>query len=263
MKSITMHDIIIGNQISYTWSCIMHKHKLVINWFFLKINLISISANSCHKKQLIESLNRTCWYMWQDQGEWVTCRQYSILIFQFKSLVCLKCYILIQIPSQSDIWLQRYEQFFKFKNNIKHKKLSSLLACNSKSIFPTTDSFPLIMSHMKLHWRLSVSRQLGYLVVLLNVRYMRYLNTFGQTLRIKLYQNQLHESDRDRTTHPPPFNFREQVWFSAIFHYFGWQPPPPFWKNKIWICSLAGTSVYRLQYVQNLTHQCEKCNQFY
>ena len=33
--------------------------------------------------------------MWHDQGEWVTCRQYSILIFQHKSLAHLKCYILI------------------------------------------------------------------------------------------------------------------------------------------------------------------------
>ena len=68
--------------------------------------------------------------------------------FKYKPLVNLKCYILIQIPSQLDIWLQRYERFFKFKNNVKHKNLSPLLACNSKSIFPTSDSFPLIMSHM-------------------------------------------------------------------------------------------------------------------
>ena len=86
--------------------------------------------------------------MWHNQGEWVACRQYSILIFEYKSLVHLKCYILIQIPSQSDIWLQRYEQFFQFKNNVKHKNLSPLFACNSKSTFPASDSFPLIMSHM-------------------------------------------------------------------------------------------------------------------
>ena len=86
--------------------------------------------------------------MWYDQGEWITCRQFSILIFQYKSLVHLKCYILIQIPSQSDMWFLRYEQFFNFRNNVKHKNSSPLLACNSKSIFPTSDSFPLIMSHM-------------------------------------------------------------------------------------------------------------------
>ena len=92
-------------------------------------------------------------HMWHDQGEWVTCWQYSIFIFEYKSLVHLKCYILIQIPSQSDIWLQRYEQFFKFKNNVKHTNLSPLLACNSKSIFSTSDSFPVIMSHIITQYR--------------------------------------------------------------------------------------------------------------
>ena len=55
---------------------------------------------------------------------------------------------LIPIPSQSDIWLRGYEQFFHFRNSVKHKNLSPLLACNSTSIFPTSDSFPLIMSHI-------------------------------------------------------------------------------------------------------------------
>ena len=87
-------------------------------------------------------------YMWHDQGEWFTCRQFSILIFQYETLVHLKCYILIQTPSQSDIWFQRYEQFFNFKINVKHKNLSPLSGCNSKSIFLTSDSFPLIMSHI-------------------------------------------------------------------------------------------------------------------
>ena len=78
----------------------------------------------------------------------VTCQQFSILIFQYKSLVHLKFYILVRIPSESDIWFRRYRQLFNFKNNVKHKKLSSLLACNSKSIFPTSYSFPLIVSQM-------------------------------------------------------------------------------------------------------------------
>ena len=73
--------------------------------------------------------------MWHDQVEWVTCRQYSILSFQYKSPFHLTCYILTQTPSQSDIWLQRYEQFFKFKNNVKYMNISPLLACNSKSIY--------------------------------------------------------------------------------------------------------------------------------
>ena len=88
--------------------------------------------------------------MRHDQGEWVTSQQFSILIFQYKSHVHLKCHIFIQIPSQSNIWFQRYEQFFNFKNNVRHKNLSPLLACNSKSIFQTSDSFPLIMSQICL-----------------------------------------------------------------------------------------------------------------
>ena len=98
-------------------------------------------------------------YMWHDQGEWVTCRQFSILSFQYKSLKNLKCYILIQIPSQSNIWFRRYEQFFNFKNNVKHKNLSPLLACNSKSIFSTSDSSRLIMSHICYHHLVMYSRK--------------------------------------------------------------------------------------------------------
>ena len=36
--------------------------------------------------------------------------------------------------------------FLKFKNNVIHKHLSPILASKSKSIFPTSDLFPLIMS---------------------------------------------------------------------------------------------------------------------
>ena len=84
------------------------------------------------------------------QGEWVTCRQYSILIFQYKSPFHLKCYILIQTPSQLYMWLQRYEQFFEVQKKVKHKHLSFVLACNSKSIFPTSNSFSWIMSQVQI-----------------------------------------------------------------------------------------------------------------
>ena len=57
------------------------------------------------------------------------------MIFQFKSLIHFTCYILIKTPSQSNIWLQRYDQFFAVQNNVKHKHLSFVFACNSKSIF--------------------------------------------------------------------------------------------------------------------------------
>ena len=38
--------------------------------------------------------------------------------------------------------------FLKFPNNAQHKNLSPLSPYNSKSIFPTSDSFPLIMSQL-------------------------------------------------------------------------------------------------------------------
>ena len=34
-----------------------------------------------------------------------------------------KCYISIQTPLESEIWLQNYEQFIKSENNIKQKNL--------------------------------------------------------------------------------------------------------------------------------------------
>ena len=86
--------------------------------------------------------------MWHDQGKWVTCRQCSILSFQYNLLVHLKSYMLIQTPLKSEIWFQRSEQIFEFLNNVKHRNLSPLVAYNSKSILATSDSFPLIVSHM-------------------------------------------------------------------------------------------------------------------
>ena len=40
--------------------------------------------------------------------------------FQYKSLVHLRCYILIQTPFLLDIWLRRSKHSPKFKNNVKH-----------------------------------------------------------------------------------------------------------------------------------------------
>ena len=59
-------------------------------------------------------------HMWHDQGKWVTCRQCSILSFQYNLLIHLKSYMLIQTPLQSEIWFQRNEQIFEFLNNVKH-----------------------------------------------------------------------------------------------------------------------------------------------
>ena len=80
-------------------------------------------------------------HMWHDQGEWVTCRQYLIFIFQYKSLVHLKCYILIQTHLNRTSGCRDTYNSLKLLNNVKHANMSPLLDCNSKSIFPTSDSF--------------------------------------------------------------------------------------------------------------------------
>ena len=85
--------------------------------------------------------------MWHDQEKWVTCQRFSILSFLHHFLATWKCYILMQTTLWLDIWLQSYEQFIKAENNIKQKNLNTFLADISKTIFPTSDSFPLIMLH--------------------------------------------------------------------------------------------------------------------
>ena len=80
--------------------------------------------------------------MWHDQGKWVTCRGFSILSFQYNLLAHIKSYMLIHTPLQSGIWFKRYEQFFEFRNNVKHRNISSFLVCNSESILATSDSSP-------------------------------------------------------------------------------------------------------------------------
>ena len=47
-----------------------------------------------------------------------------------------------------DIWIQSYSKFVNVKNNVKQENLNTVFANISKSLFPTSDSFPLIMSHM-------------------------------------------------------------------------------------------------------------------
>ena len=95
----------------------------VILYFLCKLPPVLKSKSPAPTFQI---LTMASLHMWHDQGEWVTCRQYSILIFQYESLVHLNCHILIQTPSQLDIWLWRYEQFYEFQNNVKQKKLFPL-----------------------------------------------------------------------------------------------------------------------------------------
>ena len=56
----------------------------------------------------------------------------------------LKCFIWIQTPSQSDIWLHRYEQFFEVQKQCKTRIFHLSKPVTQNDI----DSFPLIMSQM-------------------------------------------------------------------------------------------------------------------
>ena len=47
-----------------------------------------------------------------------------------------------------NIWLQGYGQLNNAENNMKQKDMNSFFAIISKTIYATSDSIPLIMSHM-------------------------------------------------------------------------------------------------------------------
>ena len=66
--------------------------------------------------------------------------------FQYDPIV--QCPIEMGLPSQSDIGCRDMINSLKCKNNTILKHLSPISSCNSKSMFPTSDSFPLIMSHI-------------------------------------------------------------------------------------------------------------------
>ena len=72
-------------------------------------------------------------------------------LFLPRFLITLKCFILMQTPLQLDIWLQSYEEFVNAKNNIKQRNLNTVFANTSKTIWPTSDSFLLIMSHIAIY----------------------------------------------------------------------------------------------------------------
>ena len=54
----------------------------------------------------------------------------------------------MQIPLKLDIRLQSYEQFINTQNNVKQNDFNSFFANISKTISATSDSFPLILSHI-------------------------------------------------------------------------------------------------------------------
>ena len=83
----------------------------------------------------------------------------SISIFLHHFLKISKCFILMQTPLQFDIWLQSYVGFENAKNNIKQRNLNTVFANISKTTFPTSDSFLLIMSHLQMGMLGSVSKR--------------------------------------------------------------------------------------------------------
>ena len=80
---------------------------------------------------------------WKDKIRYVTrSREMSHLskmsIFSHYFLITSKCFILMQIPLQLDIWLQSYEGFVNAKNNIKQRNLNTVFANISKTASPTS-----------------------------------------------------------------------------------------------------------------------------
>ena len=91
-------------------------------------------------------------YMMRHLGYVAKSREFSISI--------LLCYFLItsklQLPLQLDIWLQSSEEFVDDKNNKKQKNLTTVFVNISKTIFPTSDSFLVIMSQYVVWFSASI-----------------------------------------------------------------------------------------------------------
>ena len=88
--------------------------------------------------------------MWCDQAKSVWSRSNSVFIFLNNCMHHLYCYILQKTPLKLVNWFQRYEQLNDAKHNRKQKTFSALFGSILKSIFPTSDWFCLITSHIRL-----------------------------------------------------------------------------------------------------------------
>ena len=115
-----------------------------------------ISHNELKKDgvQLSLSIVRLChsWhlYMWCDQTKSVWSRSNSVLIFLTNCMHHFNSYIYQKTPLKLVNWFQRYEKLKDAKNNRKQKTFSALFGFILKSIFPTSDWFYLITSHMSM-----------------------------------------------------------------------------------------------------------------
>ena len=89
--------------------------------------------------------------MWCDQAKSVWSRSNSVFIFLSNCMHYFHSYILQKIPLNFTNWFQRYEQLKDAKNNRKQKICSALFGSILKLIFPTSDWFCLITSHMMFY----------------------------------------------------------------------------------------------------------------
>ena len=87
-------------------------------------------------------------HMWCEQAKSVWSQSNSVFIFLTKCMHHSKCYILQKAPLKLANWFQRYEQLKNAKNNRKQKTFSALFGSILKSIFPTSDWFCFITSHI-------------------------------------------------------------------------------------------------------------------
>ena len=86
--------------------------------------------------------------MWCDQAKSVWSRSYSIFSFLLDCNKHLQSYILQKTPLKLNNQFKRYQQLKSFQNKRKQKEILPLFGYISKSIFPTSDWFCLITSHM-------------------------------------------------------------------------------------------------------------------
>ena len=103
---------------------------------------------------LTTGCNANIWFIQERRSKCVTrsremshLSNISIPIFLCTPLshITSKCFIFDANPIT--IWLRSYEGFDNAKINIKQRNFNTVFANISKSIWPTSDSFLLIMSH--------------------------------------------------------------------------------------------------------------------
>ena len=119
------------------------KHKIGKGNLYLLENWLSRNKMCC----AADNHNCMC-HMWCDQAKSVWSRSNSVFIFPTNCMFHFYSYILQKTPLKLINWFQRYEQLKNAKNNRKQKIFSALFGSILKSIFPTSDWFCLITSHM-------------------------------------------------------------------------------------------------------------------